>query len=180
MLAKQFKLKSKKSIQNLLRRGKKVNTNNFYLSFQKVSTKANPSTINQDSNVTLQPILPSLTTKSSLSFDKDKVPISPQIQIEDKFDQKTNQKTPRILVSIPKKLHKPATDRKKISRRVYSVVQGFLKTNSIDAFNIMICVKNSSTLKLHYIELESEILELLNSFVKVKDAPVKVYRPYKK
>jgi ribonuclease P protein component len=111
MIPRQFKLKSKKQIETVFRKGKKIHSDNFILAYY--------------------------STQSSL---------------------------PKILVTIPKKHTKLATDRKKISRRVNAVISKSL--NVFEGFGIMINSKNPTVLKLQFQDLENEINYLLNQFAK--------------
>jgi ribonuclease P protein component len=111
MIPRPFKLKSKKQIETVFRKGKKIYSDNFVLAFY--------------------------STQSSL---------------------------PKILVTIPKKHTKLATDRKKISRRVNSIISPSLKV--FEGFGIMINSKNTTVLKLKFQDLADEINYLLNQFAK--------------
>lgn len=70
--------------------------------------------------------------------------------------------TPRLAISVSKKVLKNAVDRNKIRRRLYSLVRNIIKPN-LSAYNIIIFPKHG----IDKLDLNQIITELKSDFVKI-------------
>jgi ribonuclease P protein component len=148
MLPRTNKLKSKKQIETVFRKGKRIHSENFLMSCYKVYVNSGIRD-------------PKGESPKNLGLEQNP---KPQYNLKEI-------KSPKFLVSIPKKHLKLSTDRKKISRRINSIIALNIEFSRYSNWNFMITSKSKNILQIHYQDLESEVIELFNSFEDSKNKP---------